>query len=139
MLWMQNDKAIKPKKDKYQHYSLLLPHSNFKICFPPFCGSPHWFIIFQFPPPKIFNLYITGLHKLTTNTVSNWCDVSCNSQELKQRSRSKLIFQIPQMKYHKILNSHSILVTTWRTSFLEKLFFPQLLNLELIMGELCST
>ena len=37
---------------------------------PPPSPAPHWFIIFKFPPTKIFNLYIAGLHKRTSNTVS---------------------------------------------------------------------
>ena len=53
----------------------------------------------SFPPTKIFNLCITGLHKLTINTLST-CAISCNTQEQKQVSRSKLMFQI-----HKQTNS----------------------------------
>ena len=49
--------------------------------------SPHLLL-----PPK-FGLCITGFHKLTTNTLST-CVISCNFQEQKQVSRSKLIFQV---------------------------------------------
>ena len=67
-----------------------IPHWNFNICFPTFCGSPNWFIIFKFPPPKSFDFCITGLHKLTTSTLST-CVTSCTTYDQKQVSRSNLI------------------------------------------------
>ena len=60
-----------------------------KIVSPPFC----------FPPTEILkcgshpDVCTTGLHKLTTNTLST-CVISCNTHEQKQVSRRKLIFQI---------------------------------------------
>ena len=67
-----------------------IPHWNFNICFPTFCGSPNWFIIFKFAPPKSFDFCITSLHKLTTSTLST-CVTSCTTYEQKQVSRSNLI------------------------------------------------
>ena len=47
----------------------------------------------SFPPTKIFNLCVTDLPKLTTYTLST-CVISFNTNEQKQGSRSKLIFEI---------------------------------------------
>ena len=76
------------------------------LCFPPlkfrnlvlpfFVVAPIDLQYSSFSPPKIFNLRITG-YKLTTNMLSN-CVISCNTQEQKQASRSKLIFQIHKQK-----------------------------------------
>ena len=50
---------------------------------PPFLWFPPLIYNIQVPPPKIFNLCITGLHKLTSNTLST-CVISCDTQEQKQ-------------------------------------------------------
>ena len=57
-------------KSKIVSHPFCFPLLNFKNLVPPFCGSPCWFIIFKFPPPKIFSLYLPGLHKWTSNMVS---------------------------------------------------------------------
>ena len=62
---------------------LLLPLLKFQNLPLP----PHPFL------PKIFNLCITSLPKMTTNTLSP-CITSYDSHEQKQVSRSKLIIQI---------------------------------------------
>ena len=62
---------------------LLLPLLKFQNLPLP----PHPFL------PKIFNLCITFLPKMTTNTLSP-CITSYDSHEQKQVSRSKLIIQI---------------------------------------------
>ena len=67
------------------------PSLNFKtlvsffLWFPPLIYNNH-----VPPQPKIFNLYIAGLHRQASNTGNT---KSCNSQEQKQLSRSKLIFK----------------------------------------------
>ena len=74
---------------------------NFKICPPPFL-----FVVpsvdLKYPSPPPFNLCITGLPKLTTNTLSA-CVIRCNTNEQKQASRSKLMFQIHK-KIHSVHN-----------------------------------
>ena len=62
---------------------LLLPLLKFQNLPLP----PHPFL------PKIFNLCITSLPKMTTNTLST-CITSYDTHEQKQVSRSKLIIQI---------------------------------------------
>ena len=66
---------------------LLLPLLKFQNFHPPPPPRPHPFL------PKIFNLCITSLPKMTTNTFSS-CITSYDSHEQKQVSRSKLIIQI---------------------------------------------
>ena len=52
------------------HLPLLPPTEISRFDAPSlFCGFPHWFIIFKFSSIKIFTLYTTGLHKVTTNTL----------------------------------------------------------------------
>ena len=69
----------------------------FKNRVPPF-ASPTEISKFASPPPphpflpNIFNLCITSLPKMTTNTLSS-CITSYDSHEQKQVSRSKLIIQ----------------------------------------------
>ena len=62
---------------------LLLPPPKFHNLVPPFLWFPPLLYNIQVPPSKIFNLCITGLHKLTTNTLST-CVISCDTQEQKQ-------------------------------------------------------
>ena len=79
---------------------------KFQSLVPPFLWFPHWFIIFKFPPPKIFNLCITGLHKLTTNTLST-CIISCNTQVQKQ---------VEANLYFKYTNKHIQFTVIYPTS-----------------------
>ena len=90
-----------------------------KSCPPPFCFPP---VKLQNSPPffrdspliyniqashtQIFNLYITGFHKLTTNTLSTSV-ITCNNQEKKQVSKSELIFQIHKQTQFTIIYSTS--------------------------------